>query len=60
MQSNKVITPFFWQHRPGLWQIRRQQLADDGIFLAEHELPAQPPPVERDGNEWDYHHMAEI
>lgn len=58
MLFNIVTAPFNWQHSPALWQIRRQQLADDGIFLAKSELPIQPLLVERDGYEWDYHHMA--
>jgi GNAT superfamily N-acetyltransferase len=60
MQSNLEILPFNWQHWPALWQIRRQQLADDGIYLAASDLPLHPLPVNRDGYEWDYHHMAEV
>jgi len=54
------ITPY----APNLWhtlmELRRYQLAEEGIIVPTDEFSDQPQDVGRDEYEWDYHHIAEI
>lgn len=54
------IEPFTWERGwHALWVLRHHQLTEEGI-IGPLDIPDQPEDVERDGYEWDYHHMAEI
>jgi GNAT superfamily N-acetyltransferase len=54
------VSPFEWGHWLSLWELRRLQLAEEGIFISPQDLPPHPLPVSLDDSEWDYHHIAQI
>jgi GNAT superfamily N-acetyltransferase len=51
-------------YAPTLWhalmELRRYQLAEEGIIVPPEDIEDQPRNVGRDEYEWDFHHMDEI
>ncbi len=55
-----AVRPFAWSDWPGLWEMRAEELAHDGIFLAPEQIPDGPKDVQRGDYEWDFHRMNEV
>ena len=60
MPQNISVKPFEWDHWPHLWNLRRHQLAENGIEVSFDEPPPQPEEVGQDSHEWDYHRIAQV
>ena len=55
-----TITPFTWADWRALWQVRRLQLAEDGILVDLADIGDRPSPEDDDTYEWDFYHLEQV
>lgn len=54
------VKPFEWEHWSHLWELRRHQLAENGIEVSFDGPPPQPEEAGQDNPEWDYHRIGQV
>ena len=59
-QASFEATYFKWADWRALWQVRRRQLAEDGVMVDLADLPEQPVVDDDAVYEWDFYHMEQV